>query len=398
MAAAVGLPNSVISVSKVIVVVASIFVLTWPGPRGPADHAVRQLYTPFAVVLALVALAVTLWWTTVPVSEGLVALAKHGKLIMIPLLVVLLRTRREALIALAWFAGAQMIQLVGSWLLFAGVPVPWATSDVARSDFSVFSNYLGQSIMLAVFAAVCWHLRLVLAPGWRRWVACAVAALAIGNTLFVLQGRTGHVIAIVLLSLAIGWALPRRWRPAALLAPFVVAALLFAGSDTLRARADQAISETVGYLSHGDKVSSSGERLNYWHRSLQAIAERPLTGFGVGSFNREYNRLDAGRGNPGTFVVRNPHQEFLMWGVQGGIGGILVFCALLACMFRDARRGEALCARATLSVLAALVVSCMFNSTLFDAAIGDFFCVTIGLLMALGLRSAPPPSIARPAA
>ncbi len=32
--------------------------------------------------------------------------------------------------------------------------------------------------------------------------------------------------------------------------------------------------------------SSSGERLNFWHRSVQAIAERPWSGFGVGSFNQ----------------------------------------------------------------------------------------------------------------
>lgn len=398
LAVAVGLPNSVISVSKSLVVVASVFVLLWPGPRGPADRAVQQMHTPVAVVMALAMLALTLFWTTVSAAEGASALAKHGKLLLVPLLVLLLRTRREATLALAWFAGAQMIQLLSSWLLLLGAPVPWATSDQARTDFTVFSNYLGQSIMMAVFAAVCWHLRLQLASGWRRWAACVVAALAIGNTLFVLQGRTGHVIAIVLLSLAIAWELPRRWRYTALLAPFIVAGVLFAGSETIRERAHLVVTETASYLHKDNKVSSSGERLNYWHRSIQAIEERPLTGFGLGSFNREYNRLDAGRGNPGTFVVRNPHQEFLLWGVEAGIGGILVLCALMACMFRDARRGDPLCSRATLSALVALVVSCLFNSTLFDASIGDFFCVTIGLLLALGLRSAPPPAVAAPVA
>ncbi len=142
----------------------------------------------------------------------------------------------------------------------------------------------------------------------------------------------------------------------------------------------------------------SGERLNFWRRSVQAIAERPLTGFGVGSFNREYNRLDAGRGNPQTFVVRNPHQEWLLWGVEAGIGGLLLFSWLMWSMFRDARHGDPRCARATVSVLAALAVACMLNSTLFDAAIGDFFCVTIGLLLALGLRSTTTHPGARPPA
>lgn len=398
MAMAVGLPVSVVSVSKALVVVASVFVLLWPAPRGPADQAVRRLRTPLAVALSLAGLALTLLWTTVPHDEALGALAKHGKLILIPLLVVLLRTRRECLIALGFLVGGQTVQLFSSWLLFFGVPVPWVTSDLALTEFSVFYKYLAQSIMMAVLAALCWHLRHTLPHGWQRGVACALAALAMANTLFVLQGRTGHLVAITVLTLAIAWELPKRLRYAAVLLPFVLGGVLFAGSETIRERAHQVAHEVVAYVEHADNASSSGERLNFWRRSVQAIAERPLTGFGVGSFNREYNRLDAGRGNPQTFVVRNPHQEWLLWGVEAGIGGLLLFSWLVLCMFRDARQGGLRCGRATLSVLAALVVSCMVNSTLFDAVIGDFFCVTIGLLLALGLRSTTTHTGARPPA
>jgi hypothetical protein len=41
-------------------------------------------------------------------------------------------------------------------------------------------------------------------------------------------------------------------------------------------------------------------------------------------------------------------------------------------------------------------VACLFNASIYDALIGDFFCVSIGLLLALGLSkpaneaSAPP--------
>ncbi len=346
----------------------------------------------------LSALALTLAWTTVPHDEALGALSKHGKLILIPLLVVLLRTRRECLIALGFLVGGQTVQLVGSWLLFLRVPVPWATSDFALTDYSVFYKYLAQSIMMAVLAAVCWHLRHTLPRAWQRGAACALAALAMANTLFVLQGRTGHVVGIALLTLAIAWELPKRLRYAAVLLPFVLGGLLFVGSETVRDRAHQVANEVVAYVEHADNASSSGERLNFWRRSVQAIAERPLTGFGVGSFNREYNRLDAGRGNPQTFVVRNPHQEWLLWGVEAGVGGLLLFSWLMWSMFRDARHGEPRCARAAVSVLAALAVACMLNSTLFDAAIGDFFCVTIGLLLALGLRSTTTHPGARPPA
>lgn len=388
MAFAVGLPTAAVSISKTLLVVSALFVFLWPTRREP-DVAVTRLLGPPVLVAVLALLALTLMWTTVTPAEALTALVKHGKLIVIPVLVMFLRTRREALIALGWYAAAQSSLLLSSWLLVLGVDVPWATADTASSDHAVYTNYLGQSVMTAVFAAVCWHLRSHLRRPWMRHAAVLVAAVALTSTLFVMPGRTGHLVAIAMASLALFWMLPRRLRLAGLLAPFLVAASLMLVSDPVRHRAALVVDESRAFATSNDTHTSSGERLNFWHRSVQAIAERPWTGFGLGSFNREYNRLDAGRGNPRTFGVRNPHQEFLLWGVEAGIAGILALCLLLACLWRDLGRGEQAAARAGTSVMAALLISCMFNSILFDAAIGDFFCVTIGLLTALSLRTSP---------
>jgi O-antigen ligase len=39
--------------------------------------------------------------------------------------------------------------------------------------------------------------------------------------------------------------------------------------------------------------------------------------------------------------------------------------------------------------VAVLAIACLFNSSLFDALIGEYFCIVIGLLLALGLRPRP---------
>jgi hypothetical protein len=44
-------------------------------------------------------------------------------------------------------------------------------------------------------------------------------------------------------------------------------------------------------------------------------------------------------------------------------------------------------ARAGQSVLAALAVSCLFNSSIYDDLIGDFFCLSLGVLLAYGIRT-----------
>ena len=72
--------------------------------------------------------------------------------------------------------------------------------------------------------------------------------------------------------------------------------------------------------------------------------------------------------------------------MQLGLPGILLFVGLMACILRDSLKMEPEFARATQSVLVAFAVTCLFNSALYDAHIGDFFCVAFGLMLALGLQ------------
>jgi O-antigen ligase len=60
---------------------------------------------------------------------------------------------------------------------------------------------------------------------------------------------------------------------------------------------------------------------------------------------------------------------------------------LMTGILRDARCFETSAARSSVSVLTALFIACQFNSALYDSLIGDYFCITLGLLMALGLRT-----------
>ncbi len=70
------------------------------------------------------------------------------------------------------------------------------------------------------------------------------------------------------------------------------------------------------------------------------------------------------------------------------MGGILLLAAWMIAVGRDFRGAEAPVARAGLSVLCALVLSCLLNSSIYDAYIGDFFCLSLGVLLVYGLRSA----------
>ena len=359
--------------------------------------AVKASYVPACILVILAVFCASLLWTTSPLHEALNSLGKYGKLIVVVILIAIIRTREEAIYAVVTFLAVQTLLMLGSWALFFGIALPWATSNMALTQYSVFSSYLDQGIMSAVTAAVLWHLRTIAPSKVLKALMIAVSALSMINVLFVLQGRSGHVVAIALLSLAIMWQLPRRLRMVVVILPFVLVGLLYLTSDRVSNRLNQVVSEVQSFSTKDQTATSSGIRLSLWLRASQMIAAEPAKGHGLGNWNTQFNHAQRRESAPLPIVTSNfnTHQEYLQWGVQLGVPGILLFIGLMACIFRDALRMSAATSRATQSVLAAFAIACLFNSSLYDAYIGDFFCVAFGILLALGLQESDSPAAVR---
>ena len=82
----------------------------------------------------------------------------------------------------------------------------------------------------------------------------------------------------------------------------------------------------------------------------------------------------------------NPHQEYLLWGVELGIPGIALLIAILGTIWRLSMKFEPQAARASHSVLVAIMIACSVNCSLTDALIGDFLCLALALTLCLGLN------------
>lgn len=383
---------AIISIAKFLLLLCGLTTLLFNSKARSTCKSLLNAYTPVAILVVLLSFAASLLWTLAPQADALGSLAKYGKLLVVVLILYLIRDRREASYALCAFVGAQIFLLLSSWLLFFQIPVPWATSNMALTHYAVFSSYLDQGIISAVLAAICWHLRSLMPGRFGKHVAVVIALLALSNVLFVLSGRTGHVVAIALLSLAIMWELPKNYRAAVVALPFLLALLLFASSSKVRDRLTLVKTEVQAYSTQTTSTTSSGIRLGLWHSAVNIIGQHPFAGAGVGSWSTEHNRVQRAQ-NPAHVDIQgngNPHQEYLLWGVQLGIPGLLLFVGLMGSMWRDTLQMDKRYARSTQSVLAALAVACLFNSSIYDALIGDFFCVAIGLLLALGLRQLKP--------
>jgi O-antigen ligase len=386
VAVSVSLPMAPISIAKLLLFVFALGYLGLAYWRKETEHAFAGLWTAPAIVVICAAFALSVLWTQASLADALNILVKHLKLLEILLLAVLIRTARDARLAITAFALGQAVYIASAWLLVAGVPLPWG--KLGERPYAVFSSYLDQSIIFASSAAVIWHLHMQL--NWPRWLAGVIAAAALTMTLLFLEGRTGYLVALSMIALMILWTVPKRWRLAALLiVPSAMIAGLFLGSSTFHDRVAKVLNEGQAYARKTEIETSSGWRLNAWHRSLQAINERPLLGHGVGSFTATVKRLEGPTADKtfGTGNSSNPHQEFLLWGVELGVLGPMLLVGLIVSIYRDIRHFATPVARSTLSVLVAMTIACMLNSALYDGLIGDFFVVTLGLLMALGIRT-----------
>lgn len=391
----VGLPMAWISIAKVLLFILGLLYLINKHFRQQRDPVFEGLWTPPAILAVLILFSLSAVWSDAGVNMAMLAFVKHSKLLGILLLISLIRNAQEARIAISAFVAGQTFLLLGSWLLAAGVPVPWVTATGRASDYVVFSSYLDQSIIFATSAAVFWHLRSD--KLWPPWLGAVLATAALTNVFLLLIGRTGYAVAIVLISLAVMWAMPQRFRLATLLAtPVIVLLALYLGSTRVQEGLSKMLHETQSYAIEGKDESPSGWdsnslgwRLNAWHRSAQAIQQKPWSGHGVGSWTMTVKQLEGHFGTItfGANQINNPHQEFLLWGVELGVGGITLLLLLMLCIWRDAKRFNTSCGRSTLSVLAAMFIACLSNSALYDSLIGDYFCITLGLIMALGIRT-----------
>lgn len=397
IAAALPISLAASNIVKLAILVFALIVLARAAMQRERLPHFRALLTPVVIALMLVTLVLSLAYTSATLEQGVRDILKYSKLLLIPLLLVLLPSRRHALIALAVYACAQLFIVASSYLLSMGLSLPWVYKTVVErtSVGTVFSSYLDQSVMTTGLGALAWHLRHEIPGRHGAKIGIAVAILCAVNVLLLLPGRSGHVALLVALTLSLLWALPQRARPAALLAPLLLVAAMLALSPDFRDRTAAVVSESQAYKRGDETPTSSGLRLLYWKRSVEAIVERPLTGYGVGSWNAEFRRLEGSNLRKESASLRNPHQEYLLWAVQLGVGGLALFLGLLAAVARDASRFPLATRHATWAVLAIFAAACMFNSTLYDAFIGDYFSVLLGLLLAAG--ALPPAAAPAPA-
>lgn len=390
IAISVGLGTAVAAIGRLAMVLLLLWMLARRSALAVIDPTGGRgnwvLRWDWLALLTVAYMASTILWTSVDWASGLWAWSEHARLITIPVVFLLVRNRNEAQIVLRYFVFTQLFVVFSSWLLIADVTVPWALAEHAQRDYEVFGTYLEQSITEAVTAFILWHQRRWILGTQRNWLAVLVAWSIVVHIFGFLPSRTGYLVTAALLGVAVLAHVPRRWRVGGILLTGAVTLLalpMVMGSESVRAQLAPLSQKLTRPQEQRDRQISTDVRLVFWAASLKAMAEQPVFGSGSGSWNREYLRVTS-VDIPTYRNIRDPHQMFLLWGVEGGAIGLCLLCATLLSLFATSRQFATADALSLQAILLALVVAGLTTSTIYGIGLGDFFCVGIGLLLRLG--------------
>ncbi|WP_166371698.1 PglL family O-oligosaccharyltransferase [Psychromonas sp. SA13A] len=150
----------------------------------------------------------------------------------------------------------------------------------------------------------------------------------------VAMSRTGYLGTAIALVLIAPWAWQTNKKRLGL---FVLAIILGTGFASMKGDALGARNIEV--------MKEGGARVQMYQNSWDMIKEKPLLGYGYGSFEKSYlvttaEKVKNGQSKPESAVLTHPHNDLLFWAIEGGVAPILgilllVFTfILLLCSFK----------------------------------------------------------------
>ena len=363
-----------------------LFLLFWIAIGNYRERLAMLRKNPVALIAVgfVALLTLGLFYGEHSINDGLRYLGKYADALLVAMLVTLFDDatwRRRALYALT--ASLSLLLILSYLVAFSIIPPnPWLHGTPV--DPVVFKQSLTHGILMA-FGAFMFALRALNTQrkSWRMWwLGCAI--FAVGNVLFMVPGRTGYIV-LMLLVLYLGYAWKRS--PGLLLCAVGCAAIFALGnmeSTVLHNRLETTVHELNQWQPSVASQTSVGLRLEFYRNTLAIIHKHPLMGVGTGGFPQAYKQQVAGTDmNP----TDNPHNEYLNILVQLGLAGLVMLLALFWVPWRTASRlptaHEKHLARGLVLTIAA---GCIFNSLLIDHTERLLFAWGLGVLFA-GLQS-----------
>lgn len=323
-------------------------------------------------------------WGDVSLAEKWNGIGSFFKLLTIPLFLIhFQRSERGPYVFTAFVLSCLSVLIVTALVLL----IPPLAADWVKPDNVIVRNAASQSgeFVLCLFGLLYVAADLIERRQW-RWIAgiALVGAGMLVSMFFLSTGRTALVTMPVLLVLFAVKRLTRRSAALVLAAAVVLAVVAWFSAPYLRDRTIQAWTDAQAYFAT-DAQNSSGERLEFYRKSLRFVGEAPLFGHGTGSIHKLFIASSAGKTGAEGSATTNPHNQTFAVAIQIGLIGAAVLWAMWIAhllLFR----APGLAAWVGLAVVAQNIVGSLLNSHLFDFLQGWIYVVGVGVAGGMVLK------------
>lgn len=307
------------TIARFLGLLSGVFILFYAVRRG-------EFIVPHRVIIAIVALlayaALSVTWS-LDTQNGTTTIFTLVQLAGLYFIIAAspIEQRDLRLVLSAAVASGIVAALYGIWT-FHGQTMPAQTIQYGRltlvignstMDVNMYADSLLLPIAIALWAWMRERNRL-------RRAALFVGLCAMFGGLIV-SGSRESLLACGLMAIYIALR-SAHWRR--LIPPFVIGTIGAALTPQIRDRFSQALG------------SGGAGRLDIWKVAWHAFVARPIFGYGLGSFGNAYDLFyihvyqayNAG-------WTRASHDLFVHYGVEGGIIGIILVCAVWVLQFRQ---------------------------------------------------------------
>ena len=194
-------------------------------------------------------------------------------------------------------------------------------------------------------------------------------------------GRSGLLLFAVLLIVFFGQRFSFKFLFVGLFAVVLLFGAAYQFSSNFRnlfATAKQHISDYQKNNQNNQYLEETSEslRLQFWTNSITLIKSHPWLGTGTGSFTKEYLQF------PVVTSTNNPHNEYLLFGVQFGIFGLLFLLAWFAYLLYLTKFLQPAIKYSAQVFILSYIIGCLFNSWLHDAVNGYAFALMTAMFYA----------------